>query len=66
MGEVPKCIMWYVYIIKKNDKNYTGITTNIDKRLRQHGWARNVGERDRLRDKQHATASPAINRRVTH
>jgi len=29
--------MWYVYIIGKNNKFYTGITTDIKNRLRQHG-----------------------------
>ncbi|GBE06771.1 MAG TPA: GIY-YIG nuclease family protein [Nitrospirae bacterium] len=29
--------MWYLYIIQKKDRYYTGITTNIENRLRQHG-----------------------------
>ena len=29
--------MWYLYIIEKNDKYYTGITTDLHNRLRQHG-----------------------------
>ena len=29
--------MWYVYIIKKSGHYYTGITTDITNRLRQHG-----------------------------
>ena len=28
--------MWYVYVIKKKDFLYTGITTNLDNRMRQH------------------------------
>ena len=31
-----KVAMWYVYICKKNDKLYTGITTDLENRLRQH------------------------------
>lgn len=30
-------IMWYLYIIKKSGKFYTGITSNLQNRLRQHG-----------------------------
>jgi len=29
--------MWYLYIIEKNGKYYTGITTDLNNRLRQHG-----------------------------
>jgi len=29
--------MWYLYIIEKNSKYYTGITTDLKNRLRQHG-----------------------------
>jgi len=29
--------MWKLYIIPKNGKYYTGITTNLQNRLRQHG-----------------------------
>jgi len=29
--------MWYLYIILKNGKYYTGITANLKNRLRQHG-----------------------------
>jgi predicted GIY-YIG superfamily endonuclease len=29
--------MWYLYIINKKDKYYTGITTDLQNRLRQHG-----------------------------
>jgi putative endonuclease len=29
--------MWHLYIIKKNGRYYTGITTDIKNRLRQHG-----------------------------
>ena len=32
--------MWYVYIINKKDFLYTGITTDLDNRMRQHGNAR--------------------------
>jgi predicted GIY-YIG superfamily endonuclease len=28
--------MWYLYIIKKNGKYYTGITTDLQNRLRRH------------------------------
>jgi len=28
---------WWVYICEKNGHLYTGITTNLDRRLRQHG-----------------------------
>lgn len=31
--------MWYVYIISKNHKYYTGITTDLKNRLCQHGNA---------------------------
>jgi putative endonuclease len=31
--------MWYVYILKCNDNSlYTGISTNIEKRLKQHNY----------------------------
>jgi len=29
--------MWHIYIIKKQGKNYTGITTTLKNRLNQHG-----------------------------
>jgi putative endonuclease len=29
--------MWYLYIIEKRNKYYTGITSNLQNRLRQHG-----------------------------
>jgi len=29
--------MWHLYIIQKNNKYYTGITTDLNNRLRQHG-----------------------------
>jgi putative endonuclease len=29
--------MWYLYITEKNNRLYTGITTDIENRLRQHG-----------------------------
>jgi putative endonuclease len=29
--------MWYLYIIQKGNNYYTGITTNLTNRLRQHG-----------------------------
>ena len=29
--------MWHLYIIEKSDKYYTGITTDLKNRLRQHG-----------------------------
>jgi len=29
--------MWYLYIIEKREKYYTGITTDLENRLRQHG-----------------------------
>lgn len=29
--------MWYVYIINKKDYLYTGITTDLNNRMRQHG-----------------------------
>jgi len=29
--------MWYLYIIKKKDRYYTGITTDLNNRLHQHG-----------------------------
>jgi len=32
--------MWFVYICTKQDKLYTGITTDLSNRLRQHGRAR--------------------------
>ena len=28
---------WWVYIIEKSEKFYTGITTDLDNRMRQHG-----------------------------
>ncbi len=28
--------MWYVYICNRKDKLYTGITTHLNKRMRQH------------------------------
>jgi len=32
--------MWYLYIIEKHGKYYTGITTDIKHRMRQHGVSR--------------------------
>jgi putative endonuclease len=29
--------MWYLYIIEKRNKYYTGITSNLQNRLRRHG-----------------------------
>ena len=29
--------MWYLYIIEKREKFYTGITTDLNNRLHQHG-----------------------------
>ena len=29
--------MWTLYLIRKGEKIYTGITTNLDNRMRQHG-----------------------------
>ena len=29
--------MWYVYICDRNGQLYTGMTTNLRKRMRQHG-----------------------------
>ena len=29
--------LWWVYIIEKNGKLYTGITTDLYNRMRQHG-----------------------------
>jgi len=29
--------MWYLYVINKNNKYYTGITTDLKNRIRQHG-----------------------------
>ncbi len=31
--------MWYLYICNKKDNLYTGITTDLDNRMRQHGHA---------------------------
>jgi len=31
-----KCDMWYLYIIKKKDRHYTDITTDLKNCLRQH------------------------------
>jgi predicted GIY-YIG superfamily endonuclease len=28
---------WWVYIVEKKGKLYTGITTDLDNRMRQHG-----------------------------
>jgi len=30
--------MWYVYIVKKREHLYVGITSDLQNRLRQHGW----------------------------
>jgi putative endonuclease len=32
--------MWYLYIIEKGEKLYTGITTDLKNRHAQHGHAR--------------------------
>ena len=29
--------MWYIYLIRKNNKLYTGITTDLKNRMNQHG-----------------------------
>jgi predicted GIY-YIG superfamily endonuclease len=29
---------WYVYIVTKNSGMYVGMTSDIQNRLRQHGW----------------------------
>ncbi|MHC4545829.1 MAG: GIY-YIG nuclease family protein [Planctomycetota bacterium] len=29
--------MWYLYIIEKRERFYTGITTDLENRLHQHG-----------------------------
>ncbi|HUT85115.1 MAG TPA: GIY-YIG nuclease family protein [Thermodesulfobacteriota bacterium] len=29
--------MWYLYICLRGNQLYTGITTNLDNRMRQHG-----------------------------
>jgi putative endonuclease len=29
--------MWHLYIIEKRSKYYTGITSNLQKRIHQHG-----------------------------
>jgi putative endonuclease len=31
--------MWYLYICNKKGSLYTGITTDIDNRIRQHSYA---------------------------
>jgi len=31
---------WFVYVILKGDKYYTGITTDLTHRMRQHGVTR--------------------------
>jgi predicted GIY-YIG superfamily endonuclease len=36
-GPIPKMSGWWVYICEKNGLLYTGITTNLDRRLMQHG-----------------------------
>ncbi len=33
---LPKKDMWHLYIINKNGKYYTGITTDLKNRMRQH------------------------------
>jgi len=31
--------MWYTYILKCSDQTfYTGVTTDIERRLKQHNW----------------------------
>ncbi len=30
--------MWYLYICEKKSNLYTGITTDLDNRMRQHGY----------------------------
>ena len=39
-GILPGGVMnhWYVYIVNKNDKMYVGMTSDLQNRLRQHGW----------------------------
>ncbi len=34
---ISEDLMWYVYIIEKNARYYTGITTDLKNRLHQHG-----------------------------
>ncbi|MFC1808306.1 GIY-YIG nuclease family protein, partial [Candidatus Omnitrophota bacterium] len=36
-NELPNFAMWHIYIIEKNSKYYTGITSDLNNRLRQHG-----------------------------
>ncbi len=38
MSEVAAPAQWFVYIIESNDHSlYTGITTDVERRLQQHG-----------------------------
>ncbi|MCK5707632.1 MAG: hypothetical protein KAI43_08265 [Candidatus Aureabacteria bacterium] len=34
--------MWFLYIIQKNGKYYTDITTDLDNRLRQHNCTKTL------------------------
>lgn len=34
--DIFKFAMWYVYICNKRNKLYTGITTDLNNRMRQH------------------------------
>ena len=45
--------MWYVYICDKGGRLYTGITTDIPRRMRQHGGS--LLHSERFQDK-HAAA----------
>jgi putative endonuclease len=36
--------MWFIYILRCSDESfYTGITTNINRRIQQHNSSRNCG-----------------------
>lgn len=39
---------WYLYIIEKNNKLYTGITSDLENRLRQHGNPELIYSEERL------------------
>ncbi|MBN1822727.1 MAG: GIY-YIG nuclease family protein [Endomicrobiales bacterium] len=55
-----KFAMWYVYICKKGNKLYTGITTDLHNRLRQHKTSELIYQEKHIEAKQAAKREKQI------